>query len=1286
MADPQRVRSVFLEAVERHGPDQLGPFLDRACGGDRELRDRVEVLLRAHDQANSLLDVSASLPAPITDQASAAAPSAVIGPYKLVESIGEGGMGTVWVARQTQPVKRLVALKLIRAGMDSKQVLARFDAERQALALMDHPNIARVFDAGATADGRPYFVMELVKGVPITAYCDDHHLSPIDRLGLFMQVCSAVQHAHQKGIIHRDIKPSNVLVAPYDGVPVVKVIDFGVAKAVGQTLTEKTLVTNFGAVVGTPEYMSPEQAEMNNHDIDTRSDIYSVGVLLYELSTGTTPLTHLRVKETALLEVLRVIREEEPPRPSTRLAESKETLPAVSEKRRTEPAKLTRLVRGELDWIVMKALEKDRNRRYETADSLSRDIRRYLADDPVQACPPSTWYRLSKLGRRHSVALTTTALISAVLVLGTLVSLWQAVRAREAEGLAEMRERSEMKQREATRHQLFEAFLAQAKAIRHTRQAGQRLESWKAVSEAGTLARELELGEDRIRALRDEAIASLALTDVQLIDEWELTPTIGELRVYDSHLQFYACLDAEGAIAIRRVIHDELVSALRGSAPADAESRLPRMMQFSPDGRLLAVRSTSLRRVRIWDWQRNQSLFDESVPAPIQTMAFSPDGQRLALGQNDGTLLVIDTATGHPVTGPLQLGSMPTHICYSPDGTRLAVSSSLSEHVQIRDQRGEETRRIRAPGGATTTAWHPNGVLLAVGCNDRTVHLWDHDSSQVAAVLRGHQAPPEMIGFAAGGDFILSWSWDGNVRLWDTWAGDDLVRFAGRALQFSSDGRRILSSNGGKFALWEVVSSRELRTLPCQRKLIGESIKYGGVSRDNRFLAIGTTTGMRLWDLAAGKELTVPFFPTYDVRFLPNKEELITAGSFGLYRWPMQCEGGQLRIGPGRRLPMPGSLGLISVDQTGRMVTAIDRRGLGGWALDLEGSTPARALPHGNATIVATGHDGRWGATATHHGLGVKLWDLRTGEELLRHPLIPGDSGTTAEFSPDGRWLATGTPDEFRIWKTGSWELVRPIRRDQALYNIGTAFSSDSRVLALTLSLSSIQLRDPSGEQVWAQLDSPLLGPISFMTFSPDGSQLIIVDWTHNVRVWDLRRIRERLNEIALDWDLPPYSDANPGNVAPVSVVLDPGDLGKDATSVPDDAGSCNNLAWHLATSPEPSLRDAQRALRLARQATDREPQNGTYWNTLGVAQFRNGQLEFAIQSLEKSMSLRTGGDGYDFFFMALSHERLGRHEEALRWHHRAIDWMDRNDPANEELRRIRVEASERVGRSEKDD
>jgi serine/threonine protein kinase/tetratricopeptide (TPR) repeat protein len=416
-------------------------YVEQACGTDQDLQARVEALLRVHEERSGFLDASTRnfrdlLSAPLGE-----APGTQIGSYKLLQQLGQGGMGTVFLAEQVQPVQRKVAFKIIRPGLESRQVIARFEAERQALALMEHPNIAKVFDAGSThgepggdSAGRPYFVMELVQGVPIT-YCDNHRLTPRQRLELFIPVCHAVQHAHQKGIIHRDLKPSNVLIGEYGDQRVPKIIDFGVAKAIGSKLTERTLYTEFGSVVGTVEYMSPEQAEPGQLDIDTRSDIYSLGVLLYELLTGTTPLDHKRLEKTPLLELLRIVREEEPPRPSTRLGTTEEQT-TIAAKRSVEPGYLSGLLRGDLDWIVMKCLEKDRTRRYETANALARDIERFLNDEPVEASPPSAGYRLRKFAHKNRKVLLGVAAFVMVLAAATGVSSWQAWRATLAEQAA----------------------------------------------------------------------------------------------------------------------------------------------------------------------------------------------------------------------------------------------------------------------------------------------------------------------------------------------------------------------------------------------------------------------------------------------------------------------------------------------------------------------------------------------------------------------------------------------------------------------------------------------------------------------------------------------------------------------------------------------------------------------------------------------------------------------------------------------------------------------------------
>lgn len=428
---PVDEKAIFNTARKITDPEALASYLSLACGEDEAARQRIHALLAIHDHEDSFLEspppgIEPTQIRPVSERS-----GDTIGPYKLLQQIGEGGMGTVFMAEQTEPVERRVALKIIKPGMDTQQVIARFEAERQALAMMDHPNIAKVLDAGTTDTGRPYFVMELVKGMPVTQYCDEQHLSPRERLELFVPICQAVQHAHQKGIIHRDLKPSNILIARYDDKPVPKIIDFGVVKATSQRLTEKTMFTQYGQIVGTMEYMAPEQANFNQLDVDTRSDIYSLGVLLYELLTGETPFDKKRLRSAAFDELLRIIREEEPPRPSTRLSSS-QSLANTAVNRKTEPKKLSLLVRGELDWIVMKALEKDRSRRYETASKFAEDVSHYLKNEAVLACPPSATYRFRKFAQRNRLLVTSTSAVMLSLMIAIAGTTWGLIRAESA--------------------------------------------------------------------------------------------------------------------------------------------------------------------------------------------------------------------------------------------------------------------------------------------------------------------------------------------------------------------------------------------------------------------------------------------------------------------------------------------------------------------------------------------------------------------------------------------------------------------------------------------------------------------------------------------------------------------------------------------------------------------------------------------------------------------------------------------------------------------------------------
>jgi serine/threonine protein kinase/WD40 repeat protein len=617
MSDVTRVEAIYLAAIERADPIEQAAYLESACGADAELRRKVDELLAAHSKLGRFLQLNTNRTHDHTPEVESEPLACVgdrVGPYKLLEKIGEGGMGEVWVADQLEPIKRRVALKLIKPGMDSRSVLARFEAERQALAVMDHPNIAKVLDAGTTTDGRPYFVMELVKGTPITEFCDTRKLSPKERLELFIPVCQAIQHAHMKGIIHRDIKPSNVLVELHDDRAVPKVIDFGVAKAIGQQLTEKTIYTGFGALVGTPVYMAPEQATFNALDVDTRADIYALGVLLYELLAGSPPIEAERMKKAALDEVLRIVRDEEPPRPSQRLSTS-HSKASIAATRQSDPAKLSALMKGEIDWIVMKALEKDRTRRYDTANGLAKDIQRYLSGDSVEACPPTLGYRLKKAYRRNRNAVLGGTAFAMLLLLGILGTTLGLLAARDAARVAQQNERKAQDAEQAARDEQDK-----------TQQANQQLERVADLQHRTRYAAEMNLlqaaydSQDmaRVKRLLEDQIPKGNEADMRG-PEWHYWD-----RKFHRHLK-EVCIPTQ----------------------KDFE---PDIFAISPEGSLLAGLASNNPEIQVWDTstgslKHSHRLSESSQTVNLALFHFQFDAS--------GTRLLFNTTVWDLMTGQL---------------------------------------------------------------------------------------------------------------------------------------------------------------------------------------------------------------------------------------------------------------------------------------------------------------------------------------------------------------------------------------------------------------------------------------------------------------------------------------------------------------------------------------------------------------------------------------------------------------------------------------------------------
>ena len=1185
-------------------------------------------------------------------------PGTTIGRYKLLELIGEGGMGLVYLAEQQEPIRRIAALKIVKLGMDTKQVIARFEAEKQMLALLDHPNIARVYDAGTAETGRPYFVMEYVKGQSITEYCDQHKTGIEDRLKLFRQVCEGVQYAHQKGIIHRDIKPSNILVTVEGDRAVPKIIDFGIAKAVTQQFTEGTLFTQQGQLLGTPEYMSPEQTDLAVQDIDTRSDIYSLGVVLYQLLAGVLPFGRESFEKGGFAEIQRVIQEVDPPNPSTALSMLGEEAKKIAEKRKTQVVPLARRLHKELEWIPLKAMRKERVRRYRSASELADDIQNYLNGNPLIAGPETAIYRVKKFVRRHAGSVATIVLVAAAIILGLVISSAMYYRSEKA------------LQREATARENETIARKQAEQAENTSKehAGKLRRSLYVNSIQLADAKYKEGNIKRVRELLDSCPNDLRGW------EWNRLNYIHDesIRSLNTHHDFLKAtiLSPDGSRIITAGFNDNTIKiwdlrtgeelmTLRGH-----ESRM-QALAISADGKRIASCGDD-RMIKLYDAQSGTDVTTlRGHRGSVLTIAFSPDGKKLVSGSFDETVKLWDAVTGAEVYTLEGHRDSLASVAFSPDGKRI-VSGSCDKTIKLWDaQTGVELLTLRGhERWVCSVAFSPDGTRIVSGSSDKTIKFWDAETGVLLITVHGHDGPVLSVTFSPDGKTIASGGGDNTVRIWDAETGEELKTFRGHDWEvcdvaFSPDGNQIISGSGdGTVRIWDMMIDRESAKFPGHSGITW-SIAFSPEGKQIVTCSSEDST-IKLWDAQTGEAIRTirghRFYP-FSVAFSPDGKRIVSGEmEHRVARVWDASTGAQVMALRNHKGPVM----CAAFSPNGKyIVSGSDDKTIKLW--DTESGAEVKTLQGHEYGVmsVAFSPDSKRIASADENGI-AKIWDATTGGELMTLRGHKADIWSI-RFSPDGKRIASGSLDRTaKIWDAATGgELMTLVHQDCVC---PVLFSPDGRRIVTGVRDGTARLWDTTTgvELLTLRADQGITG----VAFSPDG-KTIACTGRGNIILWEstgpaggyeprknaesARMLVEKLyskcgsyrdviSELRIDATIEPH-------ISMLAIQI--------ANSRKwEDADKLKRESFEIVCLPNKDIDAYKLALEKAEKANRLEPNDLAILITLGAAQYRLDSYEDALKTLAKSERILSDTeeeepDPSNLAFKTMIMYRIGQIKEA---------------------------------------